>query len=276
MDDFALFADHFLNFINTGLQAIIIARNEVNYHFLQYKEDGNYAITRSLNSQIMLSARDCDASWTTFKKAIEAIRDIAGDQLTRHTIIKFIYTCQQAIGATLDSLPAGKSNFARKLNGDLFEHFIREIISDIGINVASEMINIPLKRQNAIIASMLFQHDLVIKDADDIRAIGSVKTSSKDRLSKIFLDRIIYNKLSGKKVPHFAIFLNDVQRKGKEPAYGIHSTFLAGHFKCYTVALSPLAGVYYCDLRPEMKTDKLLAREIKSIDHLLVEDIWKF
>ncbi|GHS90114.1 hypothetical protein AGMMS49957_15100 [Synergistales bacterium] len=76
--------------------------------------------------------------------------------------------------------------------------------------------------------------------------------------------------------PHFAVFLNDVQRKGKEPNYGVNSTFLAGHFKAYTVKLNPLDGVYYCDMRPVMKTDTLLKTHIKTLDCLLVEDIWEF
>ena len=76
--------------------------------------------------------------------------------------------------------------------------------------------------------------------------------------------------------PHFAVFLNDVQRKGKEPNYGINTTFLAGHFKGYTVKLNPLDGVYYCDLRPNMMVDNILKEQIRSLDCLLVEDIWKF
>lgn len=59
-----------------------------------------------------------------------------------------MYTCQQSIGATLDALPAGQSNFARKLNGDLFERFIRTIIADIGIEVREETVQIPISSFN--------------------------------------------------------------------------------------------------------------------------------
>ena len=86
----------------------------------------------------------------------------------------------------------------------------------------------------------------------------------------------MYNRLTDSDTPHFAVFLNDVQRKGREPNYGINSTFLTGHFKGYTVKLSPLDGVYYCDMRPNMYTDPLLHRNIRSLDYLLVEDIWEF
>jgi hypothetical protein len=90
------------------------------------------------------------------------------------------------------------------------------------------------------------------------------------------IDKFLYNRLTDVNTPHFAVFLNDVQRKGKEPSYGINTTFLTGHYKVYTVKLNPLDGVYYCDMRPIMSTDSLLRQTIKTLDYLLVEDIWEF
>jgi hypothetical protein len=126
--------------------------------------------------------------------------------------------------------------------------------------------------------SMSYQHDLIIERENKIKVIGSIKTSSKDRLDKIFIDKFLYNKLTETATPHIAIFLNDVQRKktAQENKYGVSATFLPGHFKGYTVKLNPLDGVYYCDIRPNMKTDKLLKEHIKTFDNLLIEDIWKF
>ena len=124
--------------------------------------------------------------------------------------------------------------------------------------------------------SMSYQHDLIIKRQGELMAIGSVKTSSKDRMDKIFIDKFLHNKLTSKDVPHFAVFLNDVQRNGKEPNYSTNTTFLTGHFKGYTVKLNPLDGVYYCDLLPIMKSDKIISKHIFTLDNLLVEDIWKF
>ena len=76
--------------------------------------------------------------------------------------------------------------------------------------------------------------------------------------------------------PHFAIFLNDVQRKGKEGKYGINATFLPGHFKGYTIKLNPLDGVYYFDIRPNMKTEDILKDHIKTFDNFLLNDVWNF
>lgn len=105
-----------------------------------------------------------------------------------------------------------------------------------------------------------------------------MKTSSKDSLDKIFVDKFLYNRLTETAIPHIAIFLNDVQRKNtkKENEYGINSTFLPGHFKGYTVKLNPLDGVYYCDIRPNMLTEDILKDHIKTFDKLIFEEVWGF
>ena len=163
------------------------------------------------------------------------MRELKQDQKARNTINKFVYTCQQSIGATLDALPAGQSNFARKINGDLFERYIRIIISEIGIEVREGIVQIPVIVDGVEQFAMNYQHDLIVEEAGELKAIGSVKTSSKDRIDKIFIDKFLYNRLTDANTPHFAVFLNDVQRKGKEPNYGVNTTFLTGHYKGYTV-----------------------------------------
>jgi hypothetical protein len=40
--------------------------------------------------------------------------------------------------------------------------------------------------------------------------------------------------------------------------------------------LNPLDGVYYCDIRPNMRTEAILKDHIKTFYNLLIEDIWKF
>jgi hypothetical protein len=175
-------------------------------------------------------------------------------------------------------LSAGKSNVARKINGDLFERFIRLLIIEAGIECETGTIQIPVKVEDEVAFNMSYQHDLLLKNTGELKAIGSVKTSSKDRIDKIFLDKFLYSKLTETALPHIAIFLNDVQRKDtkKENEYGVNSTFLSGHFKAYTIKLNPLDGVYYCDLRPNMISDEFMKRHIKSIDHFFCEDVWRF
>lgn len=186
------------------------------------------------------------------------------------------YTLQQCIGAALDALPASRSNTARKVNGDLFERLISLTLVRLGIACTTGTVKVPVEAEGQVAFSMSYQHDLILKEGDLVKAIGSVKTSNKDRLEKIFVDKFLLHRLAGVPVPHFAIFLNDVQRKGtaNPPAYGVSATFLPGHFKGYTIRLNPLDGVYYCDIRPNMRTEPILRDHIKTFDHFLFGDVW--
>lgn len=149
-------------------------------------------------------------------------------------------------------------------------------MKEIGIDVNSGTIAVPVLIDAKEEFKMNYQHDLIIKVDEITTAIGSVKTSSKDRIDKIFIDKFLYNKLTEKDTPHFAIFLNDVQRKGKEGKYGINATFLPGHFKGYTIKLNPLDGVYYFDIRPNMEKEDILKDHIYKFDRFLLNDIWEF
>lgn len=275
-DSYSDFCEKYLTFIFDGLQAVIVSQNENNYRFFQYREDGNFNISRPINSELMIYIEDFQTARHDFNYAIQHIREIKQDAYYTKLVNKFIYTCQQMIGATLDALPAGESNKARKINGDLFERYIRFILRDIGIDAFDGVVSVPVVEDNEELFSMAYQHDIIVKENGNIKAIGSVKTSSKDRIDKIFIDKFLYNRLTNSSIPHFAVFLNDVQRKGREPRFSVNTTFLTGHFKGYTIKLNPLDGVYYCDLRPNMLNDNILKSQISSLDKLFTEDIWKF
>ena len=271
------FALRYLEFIKSNLQAVIVSRNENHYQFFQYKRDGTFNVTRPINSNLMYDFEELERAKKVFLTILSNIRDKDTDSKANREIInRTIYTAQQCIGAALDALPAKRSNTARKINGDLFERFIRLIISEIGVGVTEGTVSVPVELDDEIAFTMNYQHDLIIQENSETRAIGSVKTSSKDRIDKIFIDKFLYNRLTDTNTPHFAIFLNDVQRKGKEGRYGINATFLTGHFKGYTVKLNPLDGVYYCDIRPNMITEPILKDHIKTFDNFVFSDVWKF
>ena len=272
--DYIHFAFDYLEFIKTGLQAVIVSKNENNYRFFQYGKDGTYNVTRPINSNLMYSLEEFESAGEKFTQIIQNLEHCDNAD-NREIINRVIYTAQQCIGATLDAMPANKSNTARKINGDLFERFIRLIISALGIEVTAGMISAPIETTGEAAFNMHYQHDLIIRSAAKIKAIGSVKTSSKDRIDKIFIDKFLYNKLTESNTPHFAVFLNDVQRKGKEGKYVINTTFLASRFKGYTVKLNPLDGVYYCDIRPNMVSDAILKEHIKTFDRFIFTDVWK-
>lgn len=283
VEDYIDFCKRFLDFTNFGIQAVILAQNEQHYKFFQYKDDGFRNISRPINSNLMLDSDNFPSFCNDFLSILEELRNhTQPNDSKRDVFIKIIYTLQQSIGIALDALPAGASNQARKINGDLFERLIKLLINFLGVDCTSGIVKVPVKDDNGIeFFRSSYQHDLLINDHGELKIIGSVKTSSKDRIGKIFLDKFLYNKLTETEVPHIAIFLNDVQRaqrinkKTGNPAYGISSTFLPGHFKAFTMKLNPLDGVYYCDIRPAMNGDITIKKHIQTIDHFFYTDLWK-
>lgn len=277
VEDYLDFPKYYLEFIKENLQAVIVSKNENHYQFFQYKKDGTFNVTRPINSNLLYSLEEFEKSSSEFVELINNIRERNFDTSeNRELINRLIYSAQQSIGACLDALPANQSNTARKINGDLFERLIRLIIERCGLEVTEGTIRVPVEVDGHEAFKMNYQHDLNLIKNGEVMAIGSVKTSSKDRLDKVFIDKFLYNRLTEKATPHFAIFLNDVQRKGQEGKYGISATFLPGHFKGYTVKLNPLDGVYYCDIRPNMISEPILKDHIKTFDHFLFSDMWDF
>jgi len=279
LEDFVEFATSFLEFTASGLQAVIVSRNEPQYHFWQFKSDGSYNVSRPINSALMFSASEAASAFKQLIPMLPVIRETGKDsEANRQMLNRTIYTLQQCVGIALDGLPAGKSNTARKINGDLFERLIRLILVRAQVPCTTGVVKVPVTVDGEVAFEMNYQHDLVIKQGELVKAIGSVKTSSKDRLDKVFMDKFLFNRLTSAHVPHVAIFLNDVQRKNtaNEREYGISATFLPGHFKAYTVKLNPLDGVYYFDIRPNMRTEPILKDHIRTFDHFLFTDVWRF
>lgn len=278
IEDYLEFASQLVGGKASYIHAEIVCQNENDYRFWQLPIDARFAISRPINSTLFCTTNEIAQFRNDMLDNIHR-RDFmtALNQSERTLINKVIYTCQQSIGVVLDALPANESNFARKLNGDLFERQIQLWIKRMGVECSSATVRVPVLVGGVKQCDMNFQHDLVVRSAEAVKIIGSVKTSSKDRIGKIFVDKMLLKALTGEAVPQIAIFLNDVQRgKKSDQSYKVSSTFLPGHFKAYTIKVNPLDGVYYCDLRPNMKTDPLLSSAISQIDNFFCEEIWSF
>jgi len=198
------FCDEFLNYISDNLQATIISQNENHYQFFQYtKKEGNFQITRPINSNLMYKAEEFSDASKEFLKILKSVRTInKKDKTVRNILNNVTYTIQQSVGAALDGLPSGQSNTARKLNGDLFEHFIRLIIREMGIDCRSGVIKVPVVVDGNTEFYMSYQHDLIIEKGEEVKVIGSVKTSSKDRIDKVFIDKFLYTAYRKIHAPH--------------------------------------------------------------------------
>jgi hypothetical protein len=279
ISDYIGFCACYLEFIEAGLQARIVSQNESHYEFFQYRKEGSFNITRPLNSRLMYDAEGFQYGALQFKETLNQLKE--GERPTdeaRDNLVRLIYTLQQSIGAALDGLPSGESNRARKVNGDLFERLIRLLILSLNVDCVSGTMQVPVKDEDGTeLFKSSYQHDLLLSKDGELKIIGSVKTSSKDRIDKVFMDKFLYNRLTETALPHIAIFLNDIQRKKTKFAnkFGVNSTFLSGHFKAYTIKLNPLDGVYYCDIRPNMTADKVLSQQIRTIDHFFCSDLWQ-
>ena len=206
--------------------------------------------------------------------------------LRENSLNRVIYTIQQSIGCIGDSFE--NPNQSRKRVGDLFENLIRLIIQSIGMDCEKRTIRIPVPDHADIVMS--YELDIVFSRNGAIIAgeenpihveevIGSIKTTSKDRIDKIFLDKYLLSRLLGRDIPIIAIFLHDVQRaKRNTPEgrsiFGVNATFKTNHFIFYTVVLNRMDGVYYVDPRPNMVTDERLRQHIGDFQKFLTRDIW--
>lgn len=165
LGDYVGFCKRYLEFLSAGgLQAVIVSQNEQHYRFFQYKKDGHFNITRPINSDLFMSAGEINAIEKNLVEIVQSGPDInAEDNVSRDLIRRGIYTLQQSIGAALDGLPAGESNTARKINGDLFERLIRILIIEAGVDCASGTISVPVVIGDVEQFKMSFQHDLLVR-----------------------------------------------------------------------------------------------------------------
>jgi hypothetical protein len=291
---FFTLSEAFLEFIASTNPTRIISPTHNNYVFYQYTQDFQYKITRPLNTNLFIDSLD------EFKASFERFIDfLTGLRKYREKIIrqraykkyiemgsvnKIVYTIQQTAGSIADSFE--NSNQSRKKAGQLFEIFIRLIIQELGLVCEPRTVNIPIPGYPGY--TMPYQLDLVFSRnkvlvtsetnyLDTAEIVGSVKTTSKDRIDKIFLDKYLLTKLLGRNIPVIAIFLHDVQRAKKgNSIFGINSTFKTNHFLGYTVALNRLDGVYYVDPRPEMVSNQRLREQIRDFQTFLIRDLWIF
>lgn len=293
LKDYFSICNAFLQVMQKDKPTRIISPSQSNYIFYQYAPSYGHKITRPLNSNLFFEDvtdfKDAFARFTAFLSDLRKYQDSISKQKGKESYIadkeinKVIYTVQQSIGCIGDSFE--NANQSRKRIGQLFENFIKLIIQEVGLDCEPRTINIPIPDYPGY--AMSYELDLVFSRNKAIIAaetkfihsseiVGSVKTTSKDRIDKIFLDKYLLTKLLGKNIPVIAIFLHDVQRaKRGKSIFGINSTFKTNHFLGYTVALNKLDGVYYVDPRPEMLVNERLREQIHDFQQFLIQDLWK-
>ncbi len=293
LEDYYELCKAFLELMQKMQPTRIISPTHNNYVFYQYDEDYGYRITRPLNTNLFIESgnefSDAFQRFMLFLDDLKRYQDRILDQESARRYVetseinRVVYTVQQSIGSIGDSFE--NPNQSRKRVGQLFEVLVKLIIQKVGLECEPRTISIPIPDYPGY--EMSYELDLVFSRNKAIVAaetrfiheteiVGSVKTTSKDRIDKIFLDKYLLTKLLGREVPVIAVFLHDVQRaKSGNSIFGINSTFKSNHFLGYTVALNRLDGVYYVDPRPEMLTNERLREQIKDFQTFLVQDLWQ-
>jgi hypothetical protein len=249
----------FLHYIEETQPTRIVSPVQPNYIFYQYPQGYGYKITRPLNTRLFFESSSTFQA--AFARFVDFLADLKSyqetaierlehqDYLASKEINGVVYTLQQAIGSVSDAFES--ANQSRKRVGQLFETLIKLIIQEIGLVCEPRTVNIPIPGYPGY--TMSYQLDLVFSrnkalltsESSSIHpteVVGSVKTTSKDRIDKIFLDKYLLARLLGREMPVVAIFLHDVQRatikrKEGDTPFGIASTFKTNHFLGYTVAL---------------------------------------
>jgi hypothetical protein len=75
IENYIDFCAHYLEYIDTGLQARIVSKNETHYQFFQYREEGSFNITRPINSALLHSAENFDIAAKQLILTLTQLRD---------------------------------------------------------------------------------------------------------------------------------------------------------------------------------------------------------
>jgi len=248
--------------------------------YLIYSSDiaGTTKFIRPINKNMFLfDIPAFDSNYIKLKKVFGKIKsNKLLSQVEKDTIDCTIYTIQQSIGIGLDLFV--NPNSARKHVGNRFEELIKVIFTEIGIANKKIVLQIPYetdegtktyKCENDLIISPYKTVKSTAKSIDKNEVIVSVKTTSKDRMGKMFIDKMLIEKFVDHPQKVIGIFLNDVQRKESD---NVSYTLVSGLFMVYTQFLTKLEGVYYLDPPPNASR-KPFSDHMKRFSDLISTDL---
>ena len=251
LDDFKAITTRILVYIPEVISSI---KKDRGYVIIESTSGGTQKFTRPYNSVLFIKDPiQFGTDYDEFERILNSVSaGMCDSSENDHELInKVTYTIQQSIGIALDLL--GNQNANRKHVGNRFEELIGLVVDAIGVKNKKVVLKIPYENQRVYSC----ETDLVLSPYEQVRSnnttidknevVVSLKTSSKDRMGKIFIDKILMSKFVGRDVKVVGIFLNDIQRKGHEK---VGYTFVAGLFMVYTNFLTKLDGVFFIDPPP--------------------------
>ncbi|NQT64461.1 MAG: hypothetical protein HQ556_15980 [Candidatus Marinimicrobia bacterium] len=194
------------------------------------------------------------------------------------TIDAVLYTIQQSIGMGMDL--SVEPNSSRKHVGNRFEELIKTLFDEIGVAAKKVVLNIPYKTEEGKkhykceIDLVISPHEEVISNSSNLHideTVITLKTTTKDRMPKIFIDKILMERFVGHQVKVVGISLNDIQRKQMDK---VSSTFVSNLFMVYTEFLTELEGYYYLDM-PKRALESPFSNHIQNFSTFLITDLWE-
>ncbi len=240
---------------------------------------GTLKYVRPINEELFIENENSfDNAIEPFKNILLKIRqrDLIFHKDEKKLLDSFLYTIQQSIGVGLDLLV--DPNSSRKHVGNRFEELMKCFFTEINVLNKKVTIRIPYSSdtgdkyyvcENDLILSNNEQA-LTLKHIEENEVVVSVKTTSKDRMGKMFIDKLLFEKFTEKKLKVIGIFLNGVQRKENN---NISFTLVSELFMVYNTFLTKLEGVYYLDPPPNANVAPFNAY-IKSFSELATHDVF--
>lgn len=257
----------------------VLSKSEIKNDYTIFSSEiaGTKKFIRPVNNKLFLKNPD------TFKANFEELKTIFSKiknnepikQDDKDCIDSTLYTIQQSIGAGFDLLV--NENSARKHVGNRFEELIKSVFTEIEVVNKKVVLQIPYetdegskiyKCENDLILSPYEKVKSTANSLDEKEIVVSVKTTSKDRLGKMFIDKILLERFVNHDQKVIGIFLNDVQRKSTN---NISFTLVSGLFMVYSKFLTKLEGVYYLDPPPNA-LKKPYSDYMKRFSELITED----
>lgn len=256
------------------------SENKNGYIIYSSQIAGTLKYIRPISEKLFINSADgFRESFNHLTKILENIkREKNIKNSDKDVIDRTVYTIQQSIGAGLDLLV--NPNSARKHVGNRFEELIKVIFTEIGISNKKLVLQIPYETEEGI-KTYKCENDLILSPYNNVKSssssldeneiVVSVKTTSKDRMGKMFIDKILLERFVEHPQKVIGIFLNDVQRKETD---NISFTLVSGLFMVYSKFLTELEGIYYLDPPPNANK-KPYSDYMKHFSELITADIKK-
>jgi hypothetical protein len=155
---------------------------------------------------------------------------------------KVAYTLVQDIASFLDFF---SPEAAKKALGTFFEGVVASVINRFtGQVVSSGRIIVPTVNLSVSV-------DLAIWQGDNVKLFVATKTSTRERLSQPFVQKLIISKTQERPSKSILLVIGDVQRvQGNR----IQHTFTAGQFRLYSLFVERMDGVYFLDVPPQAES----------------------